>query len=77
MHSLTGPAELSACAAIDDHSAQRVDSASFACDGIVIDFYCIGGRVLRSEYDADYGDRRIDEVDGCDLKDFMLCHNLL
>lgn len=76
MH-LIGPAKLAACRAIEDNSATWVEAASFKCDGVVINFYCIQGRVLRCEFDADYDERRIDQVDGSDLKDFMLYHHLL
>lgn len=75
MH-LTGAAERQACAAIDDHSALCVDSASFACGEVRIDFYCIGCRIIRCESDNDYDERRIDEVEGRDLAEFMQYHHL-
>lgn len=77
MQHLVGQPEKAACAAIADHSAVRVDSATFACDGVLVEFYCLEGRILRSEYDTEYDERRIDRVDGNDLKDFMICHHLL
>lgn len=76
MH-LTGPAKRQACAAIDDHSARCVDSASFTCDGVRINFYCVGGRILRCESDDDYNERRIDQVEGRDLAEFMQYHHMI
>ena len=73
MH-LTGTAKQQACDAIEDESAYLVKGASFERDGVKIQFYCIDGRVLRSEYDNDYNERRIDEVRGCELAEFMFCH---
>lgn len=76
MH-LTGPAKAAAVRAIADHTAQWIEAASFECDGVKIKHYCLRGRVLRCEYDADYDERRIDEVEGRELADFMYCHRLL
>jgi hypothetical protein len=76
MH-LIGQPEKLACSAIADGVAVWIKAASFTCDGVQINFYFLHGRVLRCEYDEDYEDRRIDEVDGSDLKDFMLCHHLM
>lgn len=76
MH-LTGAAERQVCAAIDDGVAVWIKSASFTCDGIAINFYVLSGRVLRFEYDQDYSEKRLDEIDGLDLRDFMIYHHLL
>lgn len=76
MH-LTGPAKVAAVRAIENDPAARVATASFKCDGVLVDFYCIGERVLRCEHDTDYDERRIEQVDGADLKDFMIYHHLI
>lgn len=65
--------------AIDDHLAEKVDSASFvagAHDEYQIDHFRIGSRVVRCEYHTLSTRYHMDEITGRDLAEFRVFHSL-
>ena len=84
LHHILGHPRLVVLAAIEDHTAIRVASACYSVvavadsdDRYAVDFYLLGGRVIRCERDLVTGGRDLDEYSGGALNDFKAAHKLM